>query len=90
MLITFVNNLDPDQAQQNVGPDLDPNCLILLVFLKEFFVIHKEVGCYYQTMPASVAQSDARSTGDQEVRGLISTGCCSILSWRLIVKYIIQ
>ena len=26
-LITFANSLDPDQAQQNVGPDLDPNCL---------------------------------------------------------------
>ena len=31
----FANSLDPDQAQQNVGPDLDPNCLTL-VFLKEF------------------------------------------------------
>ena len=27
LLITFVNNLDQDQAQQNVGPDLDLNCL---------------------------------------------------------------
>ena len=27
MLITFANSLDPDQARQNVGPDLDPNCL---------------------------------------------------------------
>ena len=27
LLITFANSLDPDQAQQNVGPDLDPNCL---------------------------------------------------------------
>ena len=26
-LITFANSLDPDQARQNVGPDLDPNCL---------------------------------------------------------------
>ena len=25
--ITFANRLDSDQAQQNVGPDLDPNCL---------------------------------------------------------------
>ena len=25
--LTFANSLDPDQAQQNVGPDLDPNCL---------------------------------------------------------------
>ena len=29
-LITFANNLDPDQARQNVGPDLDPICLTLL------------------------------------------------------------
>ena len=25
LLITFANNLDPDQARQNVRPDLDPN-----------------------------------------------------------------
>ena len=29
LLITFANSLDPDQARQNVGPDLDPNCLTL-------------------------------------------------------------
>ena len=29
LLITFASSLDPDQAQQNVGPDLDPNCLTL-------------------------------------------------------------
>ena len=23
----FANSLDPDQIQQNVWPDLDPNCL---------------------------------------------------------------
>ena len=27
LLITFANSLDPDKARQNVGPDLDPNCL---------------------------------------------------------------
>ena len=27
--IFFANNLDSDQARQNVGPDLDPNCLTL-------------------------------------------------------------
>ena len=37
LLITFANSLDPDQARQNVGPDLDPNCLTLMVFRKEFF-----------------------------------------------------
>ena len=27
--LTFANSLDPDQDQQNVGPDLDPKCLAL-------------------------------------------------------------
>ena len=36
-LITFANSLDPDQARHNVRPDLDPNYLTLMVFLKEFF-----------------------------------------------------
>ena len=27
LLITFANNLDLDQDQQNVGPALDSNCL---------------------------------------------------------------
>ena len=27
--VIFANSLDPDQARQNVGPDLDPNCLTL-------------------------------------------------------------
>ena len=27
--IIFANSLDPDQARQNVGPDLDPNRLTL-------------------------------------------------------------
>ena len=27
LMITFENSLDPDQAAQNVGPDLDPNYL---------------------------------------------------------------
>ena len=29
LLITFANNLDPDQARHFVGPDLDSNCLTL-------------------------------------------------------------
>ena len=28
-LLTFENSLDPCQARQNVGPDLDPNCSTL-------------------------------------------------------------
>ena len=34
----FGNRLDPDQARQHVGPNLDPIFLdIQMVFLKEFF-----------------------------------------------------
>ena len=44
LLITFTNSLNPDQDRQNVGPDLDPNCLTLILFLKETFenIILKE------------------------------------------------
>ena len=38
-LITFANNLEPDQARQSVGPDLGPNCLTpCLVALTKFSV----------------------------------------------------
>ena len=43
LLITFANSLDPDQARQNVGPDLDPNCLTLMVFLKDCFLKKKKL-----------------------------------------------
>ena len=33
-MINFANSLNPDQARQNVGPDLDSNCLTL--FLRDF------------------------------------------------------
>ena len=36
--MTFSNSLDPDQARQNVGPDLHPSCLTFLMeFVKDFF-----------------------------------------------------
>ena len=43
LLITFANSLDPDQARQNVGPDLDPNFLTLMIFLKIIFLKKKKV-----------------------------------------------
>ena len=39
LLITFANSLDPDQDRQKVSPDLDPNSLTLLAFLKDFFLL---------------------------------------------------
>ena len=37
LLITFANSLDLDQARQNVGPDLDPNCLTLWWYSRKIF-----------------------------------------------------
>ena len=37
-LITLANSLNPDQAQQNVRPDLDPNCLTLDGIPERFFL----------------------------------------------------
>ena len=35
LLITFANSLDPDQDQQNVGPDLDLSCLCRTHFFEK-------------------------------------------------------
>ena len=40
--------------------------------------------------PASVAQLDARPTGDQEVAGSTPTEVGNILSWRFIMKYFLR
>ena len=37
LLINFANSLNPDQARGFVRSDPDPNCLTLVVFLREFF-----------------------------------------------------
>ena len=42
---------------------------------------------FFYFLSASVARSDARSTGDQEVAGSIPAGSGNILSCRLIMKY---
>ena len=41
----------------------------------------------FSDVPASVAQLDARPTGDQEVAGSTPAEVGNILSWRLIMKY---
>ena len=42
---------------------------------------------YNKTKLASVAQLDARPTGDQEVAGSTPAEVGNIFSWRLIMKY---
>ena len=35
--IILANSLDPDRVRQNVGPDLDPSCLSVMILMKECF-----------------------------------------------------
>ena len=44
LLITFANSLNPDQARQNVGPDLDPNCSTPLRYLKKSSIQRVQYG----------------------------------------------
>ena len=39
--VTFANSLDLDQAPQKVVPDLNPNCLTLMVFMTNSFLRKK-------------------------------------------------
>ena len=45
--------------------------------------------CFHRVL-ASVAQLDARPTGDQEVAGSTPAEVGNILSWRLIMKYFLR
>ena len=44
----------------------------------------------HANLPASVAQLDARPTGDQKVAGSTPAEVGNILSWRLIMKYFLR
>ena len=51
------------------------------------FAYEKPAFCLFESFrPASVPQSNARPTGDQEVAGSIPAGSGNSLSWRLIMK----
>ena len=52
----------------------------------QFHLVFKEK----QNLAASVAQLDARPTGDQEVAGSTPAEVGNILLWRLIMKYFLR
>ena len=45
-LIKFTNSLVPDLARQNIVPDLDLNCLTLIIFLKDCYIFFCVVGLH--------------------------------------------
>ena len=65
------NKLDPDQVQQNVGPDLAPNCLQWLLTYEPVHEISNNVVC--ETSKASDQPAHKRSL----IRAFAS--CLSIL-----------
>ena len=83
--------------------DLLAQKLTLFLFLKEnilwVLIRSASVGTsneypqyvfFEKKKPASVAQLDARPTGDQEVAGSTPAEVGNILSWRLIMKYFLR
>ena len=60
-ILTSVYNLGKQFEPQNVGPDLDPNCLTLIVFVKEFFL--KKLICN----KTSKQQKHEKLPGNQDV-----------------------
>ena len=72
LLITFTNSLDPDQAQQNVGPDLDPNCMTLWWYSSKNFakkLILEKISRRQKSMQiAHHAKSKKQVEGDLEGR----------------------
>ena len=61
----------------------------ILDFVYIFHLRNKDIFIEF-TLPASVAQLDARLTGDQEVAGSTPAEVGNILSWRLIMKYFLR
>ena len=53
LVMIFANSLPPDQAQQNVQPDLDPSCFDTLVFLWKEYFAKSNVEIYLQTTKKS-------------------------------------
>ena len=43
LLMTFANSSDPDQEQQTLNPDLDPNCLTLICLLVFLIYVFEKV-----------------------------------------------
>ena len=75
--------------------DLSLHCLLKPVSQhnyysdKKFYIDYICIECIGHK-PASVAQLDARPTGDQEVAGSTPAEVGNILSWRLIRKYFLR
>ena len=55
-----------------------------------YFASRSFLACVLSVVPASVAQLDARPTGDQAVVGSTPVEVGNILSWRLIMKYFLR
>ena len=80
-MITFANSLDPDQARQNIGPDLDLNCLTMMVFLKEFFekVYFEKISKNHEKLPCRQrVDMIFRDQAGPEFKGEVTSPCRTI------------
>ena len=65
-------------------------CIIPVMCCRNVIHFYNKLLFNAREKPASVAQLDARPTGDQEVAGSTPAEVGNILSWRLIMKYFLR
>ena len=84
----FANSGDPDQTPRSAASDQGLHCLSVTISgspdhsgltMSQFIVSFDFYFIKYLFQPASVAQLDARPTGDQEVAGSTSAEVGNIL-----------
>ena len=65
------NHLDPDQARQNVGPDLGPNCKVY----QQAALIGKELTVFIaqETLGLIMEEITQSHTADQQVNNLLTS-----------------
>ena len=63
LLKTFANSLDADQARKNVGPNLVPSCLTLMILLKAF-------SDFFKKNSRQKTKKHAKSLSRQQVKKL--------------------
>ena len=83
---------NPHRGRQHSFVEIDREIFSTVILPFRWF---KKGSCQFlakqlELGPASVAQLDARPTGDQEVAGLTPAEVGNILSWRLIMKYFLR
>ena len=82
LLVILANSLDPHQARQNVGPDLDPKCFALLCYSRKNIlkkVMLKNICRRSKQIVKITQQAKSFDEGYNSIRDAQKTAICSFL-----------